>query len=171
MFDLTEKYKWPLANKNILLLGAGGAVRGVILPLLTAQPANLVIANRTASKAYALAKQFSENLQQDQFKSTKLIGCGFDEITHLLSQENTLTTFDIIINGTSASLGADRPAIPESCIAENSHCYDMVYGSEPTAFMQWAQSLGCAAVADGSGMLKAQAAESFYVWRGVRPSW
>ncbi len=141
-----------LKNANILILGAGGAVKGVILPLLEQQPATLVIANRTVSKAQALCEQFG---------SDKMTGCGFDDIKN--------TTFDLIINATSASLTGEQPPISEQLITEKTICYDMVYRKELTPFLHWAQELKAKAVIDGLGMLVGQAAESFNIWRGVMP--
>ena len=137
----------------MLILGAGGAVRGVLEPLLE-QPQHIVIANRTVDKALQLSKGFAE--------FGYLLGGGFD----MLGDQQ----FDLIINGTSASLQGELPPLPDSLInAEGTTaCYDMLYGEEPTPFMQWATERG-AKVSDGLGMLVGQAAESFALWRGVRP--
>ena len=143
-----------LKNKSILLLGAGGAARGVLQPLLDEQPASLVIANRTANKAQQLAALISYDTLQ---------GCGFESLTASTAK------FDLIINSTSASLTAELPAVDESLIASSSYVYDMSYADKPTVFMQHASNLGVAHVYDGLGMLVGQAAESFYLWRGVRP--
>lgn len=143
-----------LKNKRILLLGAGGAARGVLQPLMLQQPALLVVANRTQSKAAILASLIPSPLLQSS---------GFDE----LSSQNT--DFDVIINSTSASLTAQLPAVAPSVIAAASYVYDMSYGDKPTVFMQHATSLGVKNVFDGLGMLVGQAAESFLLWRGVRP--
>ena len=151
--DLMENHAIELANKRILILGAGGAVRGVLGPMLMQQPAKIVIANRTEEKAVALANEFNRGEQ--------LRGCGFQSIGD--------QPFDIIINGTAASLAGDLPPIPTTAISETTCCYDMMYGKEPTVFMAWATEHGAPKVLDGLGMLVEQAAESFFIWRGVRP--
>ena len=155
--DIKDNLGWPIRAKRILILGAGGAVRGVLEPLLAEQPQHIVIANRTVDKALQLSKGFAE--------LGYILGCGLDMLE---GQE-----FDLVINGTSASLQGDLPPLPDSLIApsaDNSKtaCYDMMYGAEPTAFMSWARQRGALA-ADGLGMLVEQAAESFNLWRGIRP--
>jgi len=150
--DLMQNHGIKLKNKKILLMGAGGAVRGVIAPLLEQQPELLTIANRTVDKAVALA---------DIFKSYGNIhGCGY---------ENLDEGFDVIINGTAASLAGDLPPLATSCLSLDTFCYDMMYGAEQTVFMTWANEHGVSQCSDGLGMLVGQAAESFYIWRGVRP--
>lgn len=151
--DITENLGWPIAAKRILVLGAGGAVRGILGPVLAEQPAEVVIANRTASKAEQLATAFS--------KEGNIRANAFDA----LGEE----PFDLIINGTSASLGGELPPIPAAAVGNDTFCYDMMYGAEDTAFNAWAKTQGCAAAADGLGMLVEQAAESFFLWRGCRP--
>lgn len=153
VYDITENLGWLLTNKKVLMLGAGGAVRGVLQPILEKNPASLILANRTASKAEDLAAQFSRygNIQ----------GCGFTDI------ENS--PFDIIINGTSASITGELPPLPDNIIDQNTFAYDLTYGAKPTVFMDWAKKNNAGKIADGLGMLVCQAAESFYVWRGVRP--
>jgi shikimate dehydrogenase len=150
--DITVNNSCDIAGKRVLVLGAGGAVRGILEPVLEEKPLEVVVANRTVSKAQDLAKDFSD--------IGKISGCGFDQIEG---------QFDLIINGTSASLSGDLPPIPESVIHLGTTCYDMMYGAEPTVFNQWAASLNAAATLDGLGMLVEQAAESFNLWRGVRP--
>jgi len=152
--DIKHNLGWQIRHKKVLILGAGGAVRGVLEPLLEEQPQHIIIANRTVNKALQLAKGFAE--------FGYLLGCGFD----MLDEQQ----FDVIINGTSASLQGELPPLPECLInADGSTvCYDMLYGAEPTPFMQWASERG-AKVSDGLGMLVGQAAESFALWRGVRP--
>jgi shikimate dehydrogenase len=142
-----------LAGKRLLLVGAGGAARGVIEPLLNEKPALLVIANRTPDKAIDLARSFCDLGHTE--------GCGLD------GPEGQ--DFDIIINATAASLTGEVPALPASIITAESWCYDMMYADQPTAFMNWANERGAHRVMDGLGMLVEQAAESFYLWRGVRP--
>ncbi len=151
--DLTFNHGAALAGKRLLLLGAGGAARGVIEPLLHERPALLVIANRTADKAVALARSFCDLGHTE--------GCGLDEPEG--------QHFDIIINATAASLSGQVPALPASVVTPQSWCYDMMYANEPTAFMNWASEQGALRVMDGLGMLVEQAAESFFLWRGIRP--
>ncbi|RJX33743.1 MAG: shikimate dehydrogenase [Oxalobacter sp.] len=151
--DIVQHAGLALKNKRLLLLGAGGAVRGVIQPLLDQKPAALVIANRTVSKAVELAQIFS--VASNDSLSTS----AFHDLR---------TPFDIIINGTSAGLTDEMPNVPSAIFSKRSLAYDMVYGKQPTRFMQFALSHGAQA-RDGLGMLVEQAAESFFVWRGVRP--
>lgn len=144
---------WELEGKRILILGAGGAVRGVLQPLLEERPAQIIIANRTLSKAEELARQFQDlgNVQARSFE--QLAG----------------ESFNLVINGTSASLQGELPPLPDNLFAVNAYCYDMMYSAEPTVFLQWAKEKGASQVADGLGMLVGQAAEAFYVWRHIRP--
>lgn len=152
--DIRDNLGWQITGKRILILGAGGAVRGVLEPLLQQNPTALVIANRTVEKALVLAKDFAD--------LGNLCGIGFDQL-------ETFSPFDLIINGSSASLTGELPPLPDNLVTENSCAYDMMYGSEPTVFMQWMAERGITCIADGLGMLVEQAAESFYLWRGVRP--
>ena len=151
--DLSNNHQIELKQKKILILGAGGAVRGVIEPIMKKNPAELVIANRTVEKAIQLAKDFSD--------LGKISGCGFDAL------ENQ--SFDIVINGTSASLHGDLPPLPNGLFKNNAYAYDMMYAAKPTVFMEWASQHGAAKVFDGLGMLVEQASESFNLWRGVQP--
>ncbi|MDA7086754.1 shikimate dehydrogenase [Pseudomonas sp. SA3-5] len=151
--DLTVNAGFDLRGKRILLLGAGGAVRGVLEPMLAEQPATLVIANRTVQKAEQLAREFAD--------LGPVVASGFDWID---------APVDLIVNGTSASLAGELPPIASSLIAPgHTLCYDMMYGKAPTAFNRWAAEQGAARTLDGLGMLVEQAAEAFYLWRGVRP--
>jgi shikimate dehydrogenase len=143
----------PLAGKRILLMGAGGAAQGVILPLLQQQPALLAIANRTPEKAAALWKQFN---------TYGSIAAG--DFMYFADEH-----FDIIINATSASLHNALPELPASVFAQAALAYDMMYRQEPTPFLKFAQQHGAQQIADGMGMLVEQAAESFFIWRGIRP--
>lgn len=150
--DIVNNAAWPIAGKKVLLLGAGGAARGVVLPILREQPSELVIANRTQSRAIELVQQFSAagaNLRASDFAALD-------------------APFDIVINATSASLDSEVPNISHAVFAEPTLAYDMMYGKEPTVFMQFAAQSGAVA-RDGLGMLVEQAAESFFFWRGVRP--
>ncbi len=151
--DLTDNLGLSLRDRRILLMGAGGAARGVLAPLLEQQPALVVIANRTAQRAVALAEAFAD--------LGTVQGCGYEALGEL--------RFDLLINATAASLQGDLPPLPDGLLAEGGAAYDMMYGARPTAFMQWAKWQGATTVADGLGMLVEQAAESFLVWRGVRP--
>ncbi|MCB1786485.1 MAG: shikimate dehydrogenase [Chromatiaceae bacterium] len=151
--DLACNHLFAFAGARILVLGAGGAVRGVLRPLLGERPARLVVANRTAAKALALAAAAARN--------GPVIGCGLDE---LQGQQ-----FDLIINGTAAGLDAQVPEIPDDCLADGGWTYDMLYADQPTAFVQWGQARAAARALDGLGMLVEQAAESFRLWRGVQP--
>lgn len=143
----------PIADKRVLLLGAGGAARGVIEPLLQKQPECLHIANRTETKALALAALFNDLGIID--------GGGFDALNG--------KSFDLIINATAASLEGKVPPLPDNILASAGGCYDLMYAEEPTAFVQWGIQHGATRSIDGLGMLVEQAAESFYLWRGVRP--
>jgi shikimate dehydrogenase len=151
--DLRSNHGAELAGRRILLVGAGGAARGVVEPLLEQKPRLLVIANRTADKAVELARHFCTLGHTE--------GCGLDDVA---GQE-----FDVIINATAASLAGTVPALPDDVVSGASWCYDMMYGTGPTAFMEWANQRGACRVMDGLGMLVEQAAESFYLWRRVRP--
>ena len=151
--DLTCNHRFALTGARVLLLGAGGAARGVLRPLLDEQPRRLVIANRTAEKALALAAAAATR--------GPVSGCGFDELAG--------QRFDLIINGTAAGLSAKVPAIPDDCLEGGGWTYDMLYASVPTAFVDWGLSHGATRALDGLGMLVEQAAESFRLWRGVMP--
>lgn len=151
--DLTENHQISLKDKRILILGAGGAVRGVLEPILNKHPAEVLIANRTLSKALQLAVDFAD--------LGKISGCGFDELEG--------ESFDIVINGTSASLHGDLPPLPNGLFNDNASAYDMMYAAHPTVFMEWAEQHGATKVLDGLGMLVEQAAEAFTLWRGGLP--
>lgn len=142
-----------LSNSRILLLGAGGASKGVVSPLLKQNPKSLTIANRTVAKAEAIVEQYPKQ---------NISACSFDEANSL--------AFDIIINATSAGLTGNGLPIAEKLITKNCVCYDMTYGKELTPFLQKAKYLQAQKVIDGLGMLVGQAAESFCIWRGIRPS-
>lgn len=149
--DIVRNAGVVIAGKKVLLLGAGGAARGVVLPLLAEQPAELVIANRTPATAEELVRQFTAQ------------GPVRAALFAQLQQP-----FDIVINATSASLSAAVPPISASVFQGATLAYDMMYGAQPTVFLQFAATHG-ALVRDGLGMLVEQAAESFFLWRGVRP--
>jgi len=152
--DITHNLGFSLAGKRVLLLGAGGAARGVIAPLLAAEVASLFIANRNAGKAEALAASFAD---------IAMIKAGnFAQSAGL--------QFDLVINATSASLSGESLPLPPGIFAEGSLAYDMMYGKGETPFLALARAQGAARRADGLGMLVEQAAEAFFVWRAVRPA-
>ena len=153
--DLCQNNGVMIRGRRLLLLGAGGAVRGVLGPLLAQHPAELVIANRTLSKAESLVE-----LADSRDSGVPVRACEFTAVDG---------SFDLIINGTSASLGGSLPPLPESVIGPATLTYDMMYGSETTVFNDWALNHGAASALDGLGMLVEQAAEAFYLWRGKRP--
>lgn len=152
--DLTQNLGFALADTRILIVGAGGAVRGVLGPLLAVGPDYVEIANRNSDRALELAREFGT--------LGNLRGCGFDAITED-------RPFDLVINATSASLQDLVPPIPRSVIGSSTLAYDLAYGKGDTAFTRWAKSLGAARAESGWGMLVEQAAESFFLWRGIRP--
>lgn len=152
--DLQENRKMPVSGRRVLLLGAGGGARGIIGPLLDANPHTLVIANRTPEKAKELARRFAQN--------GPVRGCGLTDLESV--------SFDLIINATSASLAGEIPTIPDTVLRPNGWCYDLMYDiSQPTAFVRWGEQRGASRAVDGLGMLVEQAAEAFYLWRGARP--
>lgn len=153
--DLQNNHGVALKGLKVLVLGAGGAVRGVIGPILAEQPAALTIANRTVAKAEALVRLFAK-----EAGTTVLSACGFEAPDQ---------PFDLIINGTSASLQGDLPPVSANVIGPATVVYDMMYSLQTTTFNQWALDNNAYRVYDGLGMLVEQAAESFFVWRGVRP--
>jgi shikimate dehydrogenase len=141
-------------GSRLLIIGAGGAVSGVLGPLLALRPKSITIANRTESRALDLAARYETTLN--------LTACGLTALAEYGS-------FDVIINGTSSGLTGEIPDLPESIVSENSCCYDMVYGNTEPVFVSWCRSQGARMAVDGLGMLVEQAAESFYIWRGVMP--
>lgn len=151
--DLTVNLGIAIQHRRLLLLGAGGASRGILQPLLAENPAKLVIANRTPEKAEALAAEFAD--------LGKIDACGF---AGLAGQ-----SFDLIVNATAASLSGELPPLPPGILNPGGACYDLAYGKQPTAFVRWGESQGAAISVDGLGMLVEQAAEAFFVWRGLRP--
>ena len=151
--DLLDNQHIPIERQRILLLGAGGAVRGVLPALLTLKPAKLTLVNRTVKKAEQLAEDF------------KTIG----DIVPSAYQDLDSDPFDLIINGTSAGLTQQLPPVPERALGADTICYDMTYSiSQATHFVQWARDKGAAHAMDGLGMLVEQAAESFFIWQSVR---
>lgn len=151
--DIVDNLGWVINGKKVLMLGAGGAVRGILQPILELLPDHVVIANRTIEKALILSKKFAGMGYLD--------GCNFQ----MLDGQQ----FDVVINGTSATLSNKIPPLPRGLFSKNAVCYDMMYGSQQSIFLEWAKNNGAARVSDGLGMLVEQAAESFYIWRGIRP--
>jgi shikimate dehydrogenase len=151
--DLQKNLSLNIINERILILGAGGATRGVIEPLLSMGPTELVIANRTTERAVNLASLFSD--------LGAVRGCGFEDVGD--------EPFDIVINATAAGLTGSVPNIEGSVVASHTVCYDMSYSKSATPFVTWSIEQGCARAHKGWGMLVEQAAESFTLWRGVRP--
>ena len=153
--DIEINGQRPFKDQRVLILGAGGAVQGILEPLLDKQPACVHIANRTAKRAEVLGQRFATQIT--------MTASGWEDIP-------TEQGYDIIINGTSASLDNKLPPIAETVLKSDSLVYDMMYGAEPTIFMNWAkQHQPDCIIMDGLGMLVGQAAEAFYLWRGVRP--
>jgi shikimate dehydrogenase len=152
--DLAVNLGVALKGSKILILGAGGATRGIVGPLLEMRPESLQIANRSLGKAKGLAEHFSE--------SGPVTACRFEEVP-------VIKPYDLIINATSAGLKGEAPPYPAAAISKNTFCYDLSYGLKPTPFSVWARESGAAQSVMGWGMLVEQAAESFSIWRGVRP--
>tara|TARA_R110001592_G_scaffold363043_1_gene679568 strand:- start:50372 stop:51208 length:837 start_codon:yes stop_codon:yes gene_type:complete len=151
--DMIANLGWAVQGLRILMLGAGGAARGVLEPLLREKPQQLLVVNRTAQKAQQLAEEFAD--------IGPVSGGGYSLVNG--------NSFDLIINASSAGLSGDTPQLPGTVLTERSCCYDMIYGAKPTAFMRWAAHHTAWAVADGLGMLVEQAAQSFYIWQHLRP--
>ena len=151
--DLSKNLGLDITNERLLILGAGGATRGVVEPLLALGPTEIVIANRTPERAVNLASLFSD--------LGSVRGCGFEDVGD--------DPFDIIINATAAGLTGSVPNVAGGVIASHTVCYDMSYSKSATPFVTWAIEQGCARAHKGWGMLVEQAAESFTLWRGVRP--
>ena len=152
--DLTVNQRLELAERRVIVLGAGGAARGIVGPLLAERPGEVVIANRSQERADQVVAQFGGG--------STLRACAFAEL-------DKLTPFDLLINATSAGLKGETPPFPPSLVDAQSICYDLVYSSSDTPFVTWAKSHGVRRAMQGWGMLVEQAAESFFIWRGVRP--
>jgi shikimate dehydrogenase len=151
--DLLENLQIEIAGKRLLILGAGGATRGIVAPLLENGPEELVVANRGAARARDLVSPFSD--------LGKVRGCGFDDLP--------MRPFDLVINATSAGLDGQVPKVNPAIIGPLTICYDLSYAKTDTPFVKWAWGKGCARAVEGWGMLVEQAAESFALWRGIRP--
>lgn len=152
--DLAVNFGFNLDGANILILGAGGATRGIVGPLLEMQPRGILIANRTIDKAEALVERFGQ--------LGPVSACRFNIVP-------VSDPFDLIINATSAGVHGDTPPYPEAAVTGQTFCYDLSYGLKPTPFSVWAREHGADKSVMGWGMLVEQAAESFNLWRGVRP--
>ena len=151
--DLTTNHAITLAGSRILILGAGGASRGIIAPILEQSVHSIVIANRTIGKAIDLATEFHTK--------GSISGCGFNDLKN--------QQFDLIINATSTSLSGQLPPLPEALLVNKGVCYDLAYSNEPTVFVRWGLENKALKSLDGLGMLVEQAAEAFFIWRGIRP--
>ncbi len=154
MRDLTETLDEPVEGRRVLVLGAGGAARGILLPLVEASPATLVLANRTLERAESMIAELdaAEHLSASSFDA--------------LADE---PAFDIVINATSAGLRGEEPPFPSACVGPDTLCYDLAYSLKDTPFVLWSRENGAREAVQGWGMLVEQAAESFFIWRGVRP--
>ena len=146
--------KLPMADKRVLVLGAGGAVRGALLPFIAARPAELVVANRDVAKVNALVAQVATG--------DSLVACGFSDL-------EAMGRFDLVVNATSASLTGELPPVPPGVFSPTGAAYELAYGKRLTPFLRVARNAGVLGIADGVGMLVEQAAEAFSWWRGVRP--
>ncbi|MGR8998287.1 MAG: shikimate dehydrogenase [Gammaproteobacteria bacterium] len=151
--DLMSNHAITLAGRRILILGAGGASRGIIAPILEQSVHSIVIANRTIEKAINLAEEFRHK--------GSITGCGFNDLKN--------QQFDLIINATSTSLSGQLPPLPDGLLAKKGVCYDLAYSNETTVFVRWGLENNAVKSLDGLGMLVEQAAEAFFIWRGVRP--
>jgi shikimate dehydrogenase len=150
--DLVVNLNCPLRGKRVLILGAGGATRGALAPMMAQRPATIVVANRTLQTARDVVAPYA---------STSVVACALDELG--------VEQFDVVLNATSASLTTQLPAVSERVFAANAFAYELAYGKGLTPFLQLAQRAGVTRLADGVGMLAEQAAEAFLWWRGVRP--
>ncbi len=154
--DIIHNHQQSLTDKKILIIGAGGAAKGVILPIAEQCPKSITIVNRTVEKADSLAKHFADYVDNQ----ITIGACGFDELHN--------KCFDVIINATSVALSGQTLNLPSDIFTDKVFAYDMMYGAKPTAFLQFAKDNG-ATVTDGLGMLVEQAAKSFEIWHGVKP--
>jgi shikimate dehydrogenase len=152
--DLTVNCKQAIAGQRVLILGAGGAARGLMAPILAEEPATLVLANRTVERAEALADEFD--------RADVLSVRSFDDLT-------AAGEFDVVINATSAGLKGEQPPFPASLVQDRTFCYDLAYSLKSTPFVSWAEANGAGRAVQGWGMLVEQAAESYRIWRGKRP--
>ena len=153
--DLNVNHECAITGRRLLLLGAGGAARGIVGPILAERPQLLLIANRTLERAEKLRRDFGTPANSEVSRFDELGEAGY---------------FDIVVNATSAGLHGEQPPFPASLVNESSFCYDLAYSVKPTPFVLWARASGAGTAAQGWGMLVEQAAESFAIWRGVRPN-
>jgi shikimate dehydrogenase len=151
--DLLNNHRITIAGRRVLLLGAGGAARGALAPLLGLRPSEMTIVNRNVLRARELVERFSD--------MGRLQAIGYHELG--------TDPYDVVINATAASLAGELPALPPGIVSSQSICYDMYYGRDETPFTRWALQRGCARAVMGLGMLVEQAAESFHLWRGLLP--
>ncbi len=151
--DLLNNHRINIAGRRLLLLGAGGAARGAVAPLLGLKPSEMTIVNRNVARARELVERFSD--------LGSLHAIGYQDLGN--------DPYDLVINATAASLAGELPALPPGIVSSRSICYDMYYGRDETPFTRWALQRGCARAIMGLGMLVEQAAESFYLWRSMRP--
>jgi shikimate dehydrogenase len=151
--DLLNNHRVTIAGRRVLLLGAGGAARGVLAPLLGLQPSQLTIVNRNLERAQQLAAAFGD--------MGRVAAASYAELGN--------EPWDLVINATAASFAGELPPLAPGIVSSRSICYDMAYGREETPFVHWALQRGVARALDGLGMLVEQAAESFFLWRGLRP--
>lgn len=152
--DLTSNHGFAVGRRRVLVLGAGGAARGILPPLLDGSPSELVLANRTAARALDVRAQLAA---EDRIEVA-----GFDEL-------RGRGAFDLVVNATSAGVKGESAAFPAEIVGSGTFCYDLAYADADTPFVAWARSRGAMRAVDGLGMLVEQAAESFFIWRGVRP--
>jgi shikimate dehydrogenase len=154
MRDLTETLEEPVEGRRVLVLGAGGAARGILQPLIEASPAALILANRTIERAQTMITEIdaTESLSASTFEAL-----------------NDEPAFDIVVNATSAGLRGEEPPFPSACVGPDTLCYDLAYSLKDTPFVVWSRANGAREAVQGWGMLVEQAAESFFIWRGVRP--
>jgi shikimate dehydrogenase len=152
--DIEVNLHQPMAGKRVLVLGAGGAVRGALLPFIGARPAELIVANRHVDKARALIEQVDAG--------ASLTACGYADL-------QSMGRFDLVVNATSASLSGELPPVPPGVFSADGTAYELAYGKGLTPFLRLAKNTGIRNIADGVGMLVEQAAEAFAWWRGVRP--
>jgi shikimate dehydrogenase len=151
--DLRRNQQVDIEGSRVLILGAGGAARGILPALLDEAPASIQVANRTPKRARHLTDVFRDE--------GRVSGGGFEDLRGM--------SFDIVINATSASLKGELPPLPRDLLEPGAVCYDLAYAERPSVFMHWAEREGATLILDGWGMLVEQAAESFFIWRGVRP--
>ncbi|MDN5873201.1 MAG: shikimate dehydrogenase [Sinobacteraceae bacterium] len=151
--DISDNLGFEILDRNVLILGAGGAVRGMLGPLIEARPAAITLVNRTVAKAGLLAELFERHGRIESGGYALLPG----------------RSFDLVVNGTAASLRGELPPLPDKLFNDGALAYDMMYGPERTPFLRWAADHGAVALADGLGMLVEQAAESFFIWHQRRP--